>query len=195
MTTKSIITAAAFLTLAFAPSLALAGPGSANTDAAIDACTAYNDYGPVELIGVNDDGMGDHMVWLQDVDGYLWGCNVSAEGDIYANVPMGLDLLEGEGAGIIQVSARNPERAVENFCADLAEGDVEVVATAEDGFGDYLVWLDNFDGSFTMCNASINGELYAFETVSMPINEVIEEEAPAVSAPSTGRPSSPGQFG
>lgn len=197
MTTKSIITAAAFLALAFAPSLASAGNSTGNSNLAVDTCSAFNEYGPVELVGVNDDGMGDYMVWLEDADGYLWGCNVSEEGDIYANVPMGYDILEGEGAQIIQVGlVRNPERAVEKFCTDLAEGSVEVVSTIEDGFGDYLVWLDAGDGSFIMCNASLNGELYAFETVSMPINEPVEiaPAAPAVSAPSH-RPTGIGQFG
>ncbi len=185
----NIITAAAFLALAFSPSLASAGQGS--EDLAIGVCSDFNEYGPVELIGVNDDGMGDYMVWLEDVDGYLWGCNVSEDGDIYANVPMGLDLLEGEGAGLINVSAgRNPARVVENFCAEIAENDVEVVASVEDGFGDYLVWLDNGDQTFTMCNASLAGELYAFETVDMPLNapvEVVEEDESV----SIGRPTRP----
>lgn len=187
-----IITAAAFLALAFSPSLASAGQGpAAGEDLAIDVCSSFNEYGPVELIGVNDDGMGDYMVWLEDADGYLWGCNVSAEGDIYANVPMGADLLEGEGAGLINVSAgRNPARVVENFCAEISETPVEVVASVEDGFGDYLVWLANGDETFTMCNASLAGELFAFETVSLPLNEpvVAAEEEETVSI---GRPTRP----
>lgn len=201
MTTKTIITAAAFLALAFAPSLASAGNSTGNSDIAVDTCSGFNEYGPVELVGVNDDGMGDYMVWLEDADGYLWGCNVSEEGDIYANIPMGYDLLEGEGATLINVSlTRNPERAVEKFCADLAEGNVEVVSTVEDGFGDYLVWLDAGDGDFIMCNASLNGELYAFETVGMPLNEPVEivpevDEAPAISAPSRPTGTGAGQFG
>lgn len=198
----NIITAAAFLALAFSPSLASAGqaPGE---DLAIDVCSDFNEYGPVELVGVNDDGMGDYMVWLEDADGYLWGCNVSEEGDIYVNVPMGFDLLEGEGAGIITVSAgRDPIGAVEKFCATLSENDVEVIASVEDGFGDYLVWLDNGDETFTMCNASAEGEVFAFETVSMPINEPVvieEEEEPTLTINRPTRPTANGagatQFG
>lgn len=198
-----IITAAALLALSLTPSLASAGTNdglrSRGEDTAIDVCSDFNEYGPVELIGVIDDGMGDYMVWLEDVDGDLWGCNASDEGDIYANLLMGDDLLEGDGADMITLvgSGRNPARVVEKFCTDLADdNNVEVVATSDDGFGDYLIWLDAGDGSFIMCNASTEGELFAFETVSMPLNDVVE--APEDETTSVGRPTRPtgaGQFG
>ena len=48
--------------------------------------------------------------------------------------------------------------------------DMQVVATVEDGLGDYLVWLQNADEGFWMCNASSDAKLYDFEPVDMPLN-------------------------
>ena len=51
-----------------------------------------------------------------------------------------------------------------------------VIATVEDGLGDYLVWLENGQSELWMCNASADAELYAFEPVDYPINDATSEE-------------------
>ena len=48
--------------------------------------------------------------------------------------------------------------------------DAEVVGSVEDALGDYLVWIEAFDGELSLCNASAIGEVYAFEPVDMPLN-------------------------
>ena len=203
MTTR-IITAALFA-LALAPATALAGTVASDQDTAVQACQGFNEYGPTEVYTVVDDGLGDYLVWLTDVDGDLWACNANAYGDIYANVLVDYDLLDGEGQTMLHLaggpSSRDPARLAERLCVATAEEQVKVIATAEDGFGDYLVWLRMSDETFIMCNASGTGELWAFEYVGFPINEapaVATFEEPSVNAPTSSapiRPGSPGQFG
>ena len=208
-----ILTAAAFLALALAPSLASAnddGNRGRGETIAVEACMDVNEYGPADLIQTVDDGMGDYLVWLEDAEGDLWACNASADGDVYVNAFVLDDLLEGEGGDMFQLvggpGGRNPAKRAERLCVAVADGDLDVVATVEDGLGDYLVWLEADDGTFIMCNASSDGKLYAFEAVDMPINaETSEEESddasddlpatPVVQQP--GRPSGQGntQFG
>jgi hypothetical protein len=203
----NIITAGLFA-LALTPAVALAHPAGGADEGeaiAIDACTTFNEYGPTELIAVVEDGMGDYLVWLEDADEDLWACNANADGDIYANVIVADDLLEGEGPAMVHLvngaATRHPAKQAERLCLAVAEGEAELVATVEDGLGDYLVWLAVDEETFIMCNASSDGLLYAFEEVSMPINEAPEldpatadiEETPV--RPVITAPSRPNQFG
>jgi hypothetical protein len=205
---KSRIVAAALFSFILAPAAAIADhedESFAGPETAIQACQDFNEYGPTEVIASVEDGLGDYLVWLTDLDGDLWGCNANADGDIYANVLVEYDLLDGEGLDMVhlvggQVS-RDPARQAERLCVAAAEDQVKVVSTVEDGLGDYLVWLKVSDDIFIMCNASSDGELWAFEYVGLPINEpadiaVTSEEVteePISDAPV--RPGSPGQFG
>ena len=202
------IIATAFLALALTPAAALADhqdEAFSDEGTAVQVCQDFNEYGPTEVMTVVDDGLGDYLIWLSDVDGDLWACNSSAAGDIYANVLVDYDLLDGAGQDMLHLAggqvSRDPARQAERLCVAAAEDPVKVISTAEDGLGDYLVWLKMSDETFIMCNASANGELWAFEVVAMPINEAAEvatfdepfADEPVSSAPA--RPGSPGQFG
>jgi hypothetical protein len=205
----SIITTALFA-LALTPAAAFAHPAGGADEGeaiAIDACAAFNEYGPTELVAVVEDGMGDYLVWLEDADEDLWACNANADGDIYANVIVADDLLEGEGPALVHMVSgaptRHPEKQAERLCMAVAEGEAELVATVEDGLGDYVVWLAVDEETFIMCNASSDGVLYAFEEVSMSINATPESE-PAIAdddavgtpgRPVITQPSRPSQFG
>jgi hypothetical protein len=205
---KSRIVTAALFSLALAPAAALADHEDEavnGQDTAIQVCQDFNEYGPTEVLAAVEDGLGDYLVWLSDVDGDLWGCNASGEGDIYANVFVDFDLLDGQGMDMVQLVggqvSRDPARQAERLCVAAAEDQVKVLSTVDDGLGDYLVWLKASDETFIMCNASSEGELWAFEYVGMPINDAAEiadtDEAhmdePISAAPV--RPGSPGQFG
>jgi hypothetical protein len=48
--------------------------------------------------------------------------------------------------------------------------DLEIVATVDDALGDYLVWLQNGDDAYWMCNASADAKLYSFEPVQYPLD-------------------------
>jgi hypothetical protein len=179
------------------------GESAVGRDTAIQACLDYNEYAPAQLVEAVDDGLGDFLVWVEDVDGDLWMCNANAEGYIYANIMMIGDLLEGEGPQMIGFTptstsgtrerpsfgggdgggqsggvSADPASQAEALC--LAVGatveNVYLVATVEDGLGDYLVWLENDNGELWMCNASGELELYAFEPVDYPINDAVSEE-------------------
>ena len=173
---KTQIFSAALLALAFSPVVSATANAGAS-DVAIEACSNFNEYGPVEVMAAVDDGMGDTLVWLTDADEDLWACNASGEGDIFANVMVDDDLLEGEGPAMVQLVSGNPSRHPElqagRLCLAVAEEqNVEIVASVEDGLGDYMVWLEVDGGeSYIMCNASSDGALYAFETVAMPLND------------------------
>ena len=193
----NIVTAALFA-LALTPSVAAAGHSNIAADGetlAVEVCQGFNAYGPAEVLTIVDDGMGDYLVWLEDIDGDYWACNANADGDIYANALVTADLLEGEGPGMLHLvsgaPSRYPSKLAERLCTAAAEGPVNVVATVEDGLGDYLVWLEASDETYIMCNASSEGTLWAFEYVDLPINEapmLTTEETPAPVAPLPARP-------
>ena len=201
-----ILASAALIAIAAVstPAAAASWQSAEGEAAAVEACKGFNDYGPAELVTVVDDGMGDFLVWLEDVDGDLWACNASAGGDIYANALVIDDLLGGEGVEMVHLvggsPSRNPAKPAENLCVALTGEPARVVASVEDGLGDWLVWLTVDDGeTFVMCNASSDGVLYAFEDVSLPINDLpVVETAPAFedtpARPAVASPSRPGQF-
>jgi hypothetical protein len=157
---------------------------------AVDACLKRNEFGPASAIEAVADGVGDWLVWVRDNDGDLWSCNADAQGLVYANAFVGGDLLEGRGreflgerplpAGVVSDEARARELCVS--IAGLTQ-DVEVVATAPDGLGDYLVWLRMADEQLWMCNASEEAKLFVFEAVGFPLDgedlPLLSAEAPA----------------
>ena len=177
------IFAAAALALVLAETPAAAHHRHADGhDAAVDACLEINEYAPAELVEVVEDGMGDWLVWVEDKDGDLWMCNANAEGDVYANVFLEGDLLDGEGAELIGFEPTrhrrpNPAGPAERLCMAVGEQveDMEIVATVEDGMGDYLVWLQNDDEDLWVCNASAEAKLYVFEAVDYPLEEAPED--------------------
>jgi hypothetical protein len=204
MNTK-LLTAAALLAAAFAPSLASAEVRATANHAqqiAVDACQAYNAGSDLELDKVIKDGMGDFLVWLVDTDDNLTICNANGKGDIYANVTESADLLDGDGPAMLQTisTGTKPAKIVEGLCVAVADeqgDDVAVDATVKDGYGGYLVWLKVDAGGYIMCNGSAEGELFAFEDVDMPINGADDSEPATVQNPV--RPQNPGhgpgQFG
>ncbi len=172
--------AAAGLAIALA---ANSGPASAaedwhpeGHDSAVAACLDLNEYKPVELDAATEDGLGDWIVWVKDKDGDLWLCNANAQGDVYANVLLNGDLLNGDGPQLIadDEAGRNPGPAesAERLCSAVGSHveDLNIVETVDDGLGDYLVWLQNSSGAYYMCDASSNSTLYSFEPVQYPLD-------------------------
>ena len=145
-------------------------------DSAVAACLDMNEYKPAELDAAAEDGLGDWIVWVKDKDGDLWLCNANAEGEVYANVFLNGDLLDGGGAEFVKSDTDGhhpgPAESAERLCAAVGDymEDLEIVATVDDALGDYLVWLKNGDDAYWMCNASSDAKLYAFEAVQYPID-------------------------
>ncbi len=143
-------------------------------DSAVAACLDFNQYKPANLDSAAEDGMGDWIVWVKDKDGDLWLCNADKDGDVYANVLLNGDMLDGEGSQLVtDESGRHPGPAesAERLCAAVGstKEELEIVSTVDDALGDYLVWLKNKSGSYWMCNASSDDKLYTFEPVEYPI--------------------------
>jgi hypothetical protein len=170
------------LALAQAPAEAAEVSLGVGADTAVNACTDINDYAPTEVVEAVEDGLGDWLVWVEDKDGDLWMCNASEAGAVYANVLMQGDLLAGDGADLIgyrQTGSRasgtwfGPAGTAEAVCASVGNmiDDIHVVATVDDGLGDYLVWLKNGNEDLWVCNASADAKLYSFEPVDMPLND------------------------
>jgi hypothetical protein len=175
------------LILAHNPAAAQIRDEGAGRENANHSCMAVNDYAPTRLVGTVEDGLGDWLVWVEDKDGDLWMCNANSDGAVYANVLMEGDLLKGTGAELIGYQATgdrgrtrgfDPVSAAETLCSTIGNyiEEMQIVATVEDGLGDYLVWLQNGEEGLWMCNASSAAELYSFEPVDMPINDVPQSE-------------------
>jgi len=183
-----LATAGLALILANAP--AFAGERNTGRDVdpgmakAVSACTALNGYAPVETAATVPDGMGDWLVWLKDKDGDVWLCNASSAGAVFANTMMQGDLLAGDGGTLVNVQPassstnarplrQNPADTAAALCAAVGSyiEDMQIVATVEDGLGDYLVWLQNGDEAYWLCNASADTKLYDFEPVDTPLND------------------------
>jgi hypothetical protein len=146
-------------------------------DSAVAACIDFNQYKPANLVDATEDGLGDWIVWVKDKDGDLWLCNANAAGDVYANVLLNGDLLDGEGTSLVKTDGDNgrrpgPAESAERLCSAVGSymEDLEIVATVDDALGDYLVWLKNSDDAYWMCNASSDDKLYSFESVQYPLD-------------------------
>lgn len=180
-----ILAAAALMiaALAAAPASA-AGKGGAAVSKpadprgdAVTACLAYNQIGDDRVVDVVEDGYDGFLVWIDDGAG-IWMCDATADGAVYANLVMRGDLLDGAGADIIgitdisaNVDASEALTRAENICMAVTEADdAKVVGSVEDAMGDYLVWIEAFEGELSLCNASALGEVYAYEPVDMPLN-------------------------
>ncbi len=174
-----LTTLAALAAFAFAPTGASAsapGMSQPDRDAAIEACLAFNEKGPARLIDVLDDGLGDYLVWIADVNGSRWACNASGFGEIYANLRIGDDLLNGLGFDLVHKVAdtgwESPSITAERVCLAMGKDPgVNVIAAVADGTSGYAIWLQNGDGDLTFCNATGKGEVFAFQTVDTPINK------------------------
>lgn len=184
MSKISLIAATALLASAGAfastPSVA-AEPerGISSEQAASAVCVSVNQYGPVQAVKAVEDGLGDWIVWVRDKDSDLWMCNASAEGNVYANTLIKGDRLAGRGEEAIALMqvAYTPSQLpaaekAERVCAAAGRkvDATRLVATVEDGLGDYIVWLQGGDNSYWLCNASADAQLYVFEPIRSPIN-------------------------
>ncbi len=180
-----ILAAAGFaLILTQAPAFAGETAADSGMATAAAACQSVNQHAPVEPVGTVADGLGDWLVWTKDKSGDLWLCNASSDGAVYANTMMEGDLLSGDGVALVSVQpastsgrrfARvNPAETAAALCTTVGSyiEDMHAVATVEDGLGDYLVWLQNADEEYWLCNASADAKLYDFEPVDMPLNNV-----------------------
>jgi hypothetical protein len=186
MFTRALPATFSALALVLTPLQAMAEEwGPDGRDTAIAACIDLNGYKPATLVEAVEDGLGDWIVWVEDTDGDLWLCNANGEGSVYANVYLEGDLLKGEGADFVSYeddSGQHPGPAgrAEELCSAVGAlvDELEIVATVDDALGDYLVWLQNADGAYWMCNASSEAELYTFEPVQYPLGdeEATEED-------------------
>ena len=146
-------------------------------DTAVAACIAFNQYKPAELVDAAEDGMGDWIVWVRDKDEDLWLCNANKDGDVYANVLLNGDMLDGEGSQLVSDDNSDrhpgPAESAERLCAAVGstKEELEIAATVDDALGDYVVWLKNKSGAYWMCNASSDDKLYTFEQVEYPIDK------------------------
>ncbi len=177
MFTRILPIAGIALALLQAPAGAAETQSDAGMDTAIAACTAINQYAPVNTVASVADGLGDWVVWIKDKDDDLWLCNANASGAVFANVMMEGDLLSGDGQALIGFQAINnrrsdPSEVAQTLCSTVGSyvENMQVVATADDGLGDYVVWLKNDNEALWLCNASSDGKLYDFEPVGMPMN-------------------------
>ena len=150
---------------------------------AAEACQAMNQYGPVEVQTVADDGLGDWVVWVKDKDGDLWMCNANSHGAVFTNVMMQGDLLKGDGNALVGLQnigngISGGAQEAEALCTAVGSHieNMQVVTTVEDGLGDYITWLKNADDQLWVCNASGDAKLYDFETVDLPLNGVAPVE-------------------
>ncbi len=182
---KTHIFAAAALViaaLAAAPASAAGKGGTVSkpadpTAGAVAACLDYNKIGDDRIIDVVDDGYDGFLVWIDDGEG-MWMCDATADGGVYANLVMRGDLLDGAGADIIgitdvsaNVDASEALARAEDICLAVTDADdAAVVGSVEDAMGDYVVWIEAFDGELSLCNASAFGEVFAYEPVDMPLN-------------------------
>lgn len=153
----------------------------AGMETATSACAAVNQYGPVETVTAVQDGLGDWAVWLKDKDGDVWLCNATSAGAVYTNVMMQGDLLSGDGGTLIgfqsvanRTGGGGSPAVAETLCSTIGSHiePMQVIATVEDGIGDYLVWLKNANEELWLCNASADAKLYDFEPIGIPINDV-----------------------
>lgn len=146
-------------------------------DSAVAACLDFNQYKPAELVDAAEDGMGDWIVWVRDKDQDLWLCNADKDGDVYANVLLNGDMLDGEGSQLIDDDGTHrhpgPAESAERLCAAVGstKEELEIVATVDDALGDYVVWLKNKSDAYWMCNASSDNKLYTFEQVEYPLDK------------------------
>jgi hypothetical protein len=122
--------------------------------------------------------MGDWIVWVKDKDEDLWLCNADKDGDVYANVLLNGDMLDGEGSQLISDDNGanrhpGPAESAKRLCAAVGstKEELEIAATVDDALGDYVVWLKNKSGAYWMCNASSDDKLYTFEQVEYPIDQ------------------------
>lgn len=159
-------------------------------DSAVAACLDFNGYKPADLVDAVEDGLGDWIVWVRDKDEDLWLCNANAEGDVYANVLLNGDLLDGDGQNLVAKGSDGrrhpgPAESAERLCAAVGDymEDVEIVATVDDALGDYLVWLKNGDDGYWMCNASADAKLYSFEPVRYPLDQSAATDDPTCCGP------------
>ena len=138
------------------PSAAADATTEAASRQAAEACVAFNEYAPATVEQIAEDGLGDWIVWVRDKDSDLWLCNASSDGNVFANVSIRGDLLAGRGqqammlTQVSQASARVDEAKMsERLCAAAGRqvDATKIVATAEDGVGDYIVWLAAEDQS------------------------------------------------
>lgn len=153
--------------------------GLSGEQAAAAVCAAVNEYGPAQAERSVQDGLGDWVVWVRDRDSDLWLCNASAEGNVYANTIIKGDRLQGRGEEAIALmpaaftSHALPEaEKAERICAVAGRkvGVTDIIATVEDGLGDYVVWLKGSGETFWLCNASAKAQLYVFEPIRAPIH-------------------------
>lgn len=148
-------------------------------DKAAEACQALNQFGPVTVQTVAEDGLGDWIVWVKDKDDDLWLCNANSHGAVFTNALMQGDLLKGDGNALISLQnvvdgGSGGAQEAEALCAAVGSHleEMQVITTVEDGLGDYITWLKNGNDQLWVCNASGDAKLYDFEAIDLPLNDV-----------------------
>lgn len=169
------VASAALILTPLAATAHTSGMGEPQRGGAVEACIAYNDGGRAQVIDVVDDGLGDYLVWIEDGKGGLWACNASGYGDVFANVRIDGDLLDGKGLGMIHLVAdrgwQGPALVAENVCMAMSKDTpLETVALVGDARGGYIIWLQTRDENLFLCNANARGEVLVFAPVESPLD-------------------------
>jgi hypothetical protein len=163
--------------------LASANAGLAETghETAVKACSTVNPLQPVTLLNAVDDGsgIGFSLVWLNDKDGNLWMCDADAHGNVYAYSIVTKDLLGGTGPEMIglQQTANGgfegePQKIAEKICAAyLADGGNALLTTPDglDADPGFVVFVEDVNGAYHLCNATGDATIWAFEPIGDPI--------------------------
>lgn len=174
---------AALLAATLFPAAASAArPSQFEAAAATSACVAFNPG--ADVIKTVEDGVGDYLVWVHMPNADMIACNANANGEVFANVITGHDLLGGAGAAFVEVvsASNDPALSAETACGQ-ARPQADVYTSAPDGLGDYLVWMEEGEG-IVLCNASAEGEIYILEEVGAPLEMTASAETTTEAPPS-----------
>jgi hypothetical protein len=170
--------------------LGVAAPAGATDDpyaAAIKACSSANGNPSAKLVTVIDDGRGGSLVWLTDAKSGLWLCNADAQGNVYVYNPIGGDLLNGKGAGLVHIDhvvgedgmplpERNPIDVAEQVCVAYLPGEeTKVVGSGLDGLSEdwvagYYVFVAAGNDKLYLCDATGDAAVWAFSEISDPLD-------------------------
>jgi outer membrane protein assembly factor BamB len=157
--------------------------------AAVAACAAANAKQPASLVTAVDDGRGGSLVWLTDAESGLWLCSAGKDGKIYAYSLMAGDLLQGAGAGLIDLKPvsdgaavvfpdPDPAEIALKACQIKLDGvKLEVIGHGMDGLRGnwvpgYFVFIETGEGRVYLCDATADAQVWAFAEIGAPLTVV-----------------------
>jgi hypothetical protein len=163
-----------------------AGAGGEPHEAAVKACAAANGNQPAAFVTAVDDGRGGSLVWLTDANSGLWLCSADSDGKIYAYSPMAGDILQGAGAGIVDLAPvldpgdvplpdPSPIDVAVKACQIKLDGvPIKVIGRGIDGLRGawvpgYFVFIETGEGQVYLCDATADAQVWAFAEIGAPL--------------------------